>query len=272
MTRLRHPSPTRLTVILAHHQAERYLPAAVASVLNQELSRLRLVVVDDRSAGTGFLAALRPFAGDGRLEVYRTTRNVGHYRIKNRVMQDVDTPYVGLQDADDESHPERFARQTALLDRGSADVVGCGFVYVDEDGRELRRRRMPRNANLWLRLGRRFVLHHPTTALRRDVLEALRGFDGTARVAADSDFILRARHLYRLRNVPRVLYRYRVRPGSLMTAADTAPGSALREDYARRMRAREESRRRAPTRAALLPLLAAPPNDVDFELEPVRLG
>jgi glycosyltransferase involved in cell wall biosynthesis len=261
-----------LTVILAHHDVPGYLGAAVASVLRQELRELRLVVVDDHSPGDEWREALRPWAGDARLEVFRTTRNVGHYRIKNRVLRGVESPYVGLQDADDESDPARFARQVELLERGRADVVGCGFRYVDEAGRVTRERRMPRNGGLWMRLGKKFVILHPTTVMRREVLERLNGFDGTARMAADSDFYLRAAHLYRIRNVPQVLYTYRVRPGSLMTDGDTGVGSPARQAYAAAMRERERARRRARSRDELLALLRAPDNDVEFDLEPVPLG
>lgn len=265
------PAPL-LTVVLAHHDADRYLGAAVASVLGQDFRDLRLVVVDDRSPGEGWREVLRPFAADPRLEVFRASANVGHYRIKNRVMRRTTSPYIALQDADDESHPARFARQVELLERGKADVVGCGFQYVDDAGRPLRTRRMPRHVNLWMRLGRSFAILHPTTVMRRDLLERLNGFDGTARVAADTDFFLRAAHVARMRNVPEVLYTYRVRPGSLMTGADTGVGSPVRNAYAAAMRARERERRRAPTREALLASLRAPDNDVEFEMEPVRLG
>lgn len=262
-------TPPLVTVILPHYRASRFLSAAVESVLRQDMRDFRLVVVDDHSPRADFSTAIRPFMEDERLSVFRTSRNVGHYRIKNRVIAETDTPYVAMQDADDVSDPRRFASQIRLLRERRADIVGCGFDYIDEAGRVIRSRRMPRNANLWMRMGRRFAIHHPTTMMRREVVERLNGFDGTARIAADADFFLRAAHLYRLRNVSRALYRYRVRPGSLMTSDETRPGSHLRDHYVAEMWRRERRRRQCRSGERLAADLIAPSNDVAFELDPV---
>lgn len=261
-----------LTVVLPHFGCARYLGASVASVLGQHLRDLALIVVDDASPSGAWIDALRPFAGDPRMTVLVASRNVGHYRIKNAALRLLRSPYVGFQDADDISHPERFGRQVRRLRRGRADIVGCGFERIDETGAVLSRRRMVRNGNLWMRLGKSFVTLHSTTVVRREVLERLGGFDGTARVAADSDFHLRAAHLYRIQNIRPVLYQYRLWPGSLTSSLETGFGSDVRRAYAEAMWQRERHRRLARSKEDLLPLLVAPPNDVDFDLHPIPPG
>jgi glycosyltransferase involved in cell wall biosynthesis len=262
----------RLTVILPHYDCARHLGRAVASVLRQDFTDLRLVVVDDCSPNEDWVPVLRAFADDPRLAVFTTSRNVGHLRIKNAVLADLRSPYVGFQDADDESLPERFGRQVRALDRGRADIVGCAVEYVDDAGTPLRSRRFGRNGNLWLRLGRSFVTLHPATTVRREVLERIGGFDGTARVAADSDFHLRAAYLYRIRNLRTVLYRYCQRADSLTLAPETGFTSGLRQEYTKGMWEREQARRQARSTPALLPLLTAPGNDVEFSLRPFPPG
>ena len=150
--------------------------------------------------------------------------------------------------------------------------MGCGFRYVSADGEPLAEKRMVRRCNLWLALGKRFVSLHPTTVVRRELFDVLGGYDGTARVAADDDFIRRAARIYRVRNVPAVLYRYRRRPDSLTGAPETGHGSPVREAYRSAMLRREEERRRIRDRARLLASLRAPANDLEFELRPVDLG
>jgi len=263
---------SELTIVLPHHDCAGYLGAAVESVLGQDFRDLALVVVDDHSPTDDWRAALRPFRADPRLLVYRTSRNVGHLRVKNAVLTSVRSPYVGFQDADDISLPGRLRRQVAALASGRADLVGCHLEHIDATGRTIGRRRMPRNGNLLLRLGRSTVVHHPASMARRELFERLGGFDGTARLGADTDFHLRAAYLFRLRNITRVLYRYRIWPGSLTQAAATGFGSPVRRAYTDAMRAQEQARRRARSRAELLPLLVAPPNDVAFELHRVELS
>ncbi|MEV0301449.1 glycosyltransferase family 2 protein [Streptomyces prasinus] len=266
------PGGAAVTVILPHYDCAAYLGAAVGSVLSQDRPDLRLVVVDDCSPDEKWVPELHPYAGDPRLTVLRTSWNVGHLRIKNKVLESVDTPYVAFQDTDDLSLPGRLRHQLALLEKDAADLVGCAYSYIDEAGRTTGQRRMPRNGNLWMRLGRTTVLLHPSSVVRRSVLETLGGFDGTVRLGADTDFHLRAARLYRLRSVRKVLYRYRIWPKSLTQAPDTGFGSAERRAYTEAMTAQEERRRRARTREELLPLLVAPPNDIDFALTRIDLG
>jgi glycosyltransferase involved in cell wall biosynthesis len=258
-----------LTVVLPHYRCAGYLPAAVESVLSQTMRDLRLIVVDDCSPGDDWLAGLARFRADPRLTVLRASRNVGHLRLKNAVLPRVTSPYVGFQDADDLSEPDRFSVQVDLLERDRADLVGCGYVTIDAEGRKVGQRLMPRNGNLWMRLGRSTVALHPTTVVRRSVFTRLGGFDGTALFGADTDFHLRLARLYRIRNTRRTLYRYRVWPQSLTAAPETGFGSPARQAYVARMVALEQERKRARGRAELLRLLVAPANDVTFELEPV---
>lgn len=262
----------QVTVLLTHYRCERFLAEAIASILGQEGVDLRLLLVDDASPDDGWLAVARELAGDPRLAVYQSTVNVGHYRLKNRLLAEVRSPFVALQDADDVSEPRRLSRQIAEMERTGAHVLGCGFAYIAEDGEVLGERRMVRRCGLWLRLGKRFVSLHPTTVVRREVFDALVGYDGTARFAADDDFILRAVRLFRVRNLPEVLYRYRQRPDSLTGSPDTGHGSAAREAYRRGMLERVAQRRRLRGRDALLASLKAPPNDVEFELRRIDLG
>jgi glycosyltransferase involved in cell wall biosynthesis len=257
-----------VAVILPHRGCEQHLPGAVGSILGQSHRDLALFVVDDSSPGEGWRTALAPFLSDPRLHVFQTDRCVGPYRIKNHLIARSRSVFVGFQDADDRSHPDRIAAQIAFMERWRLDLAGCGFRVVDERGAVVRRRRMRLLANLAHRLGATFLCHHPASLVRRQVFDVLGGFDGSTTIAADSDFHLRAAHLFRISNVPRPLYDYRDRPDSLSRAAATGHGSEPRRVYAERMLEREAARRAARTRSALLPLLRAPENDIEFRLTP----
>lgn len=257
-------APT-ITVLLPHYQCEAFLEEAVRSILRQSFKDLELWVIDDCSAGDEWLNALEPHRSDKRLHAYKTSRNVGTYRIKNAALGMIASPIIAFQDADDISHEYRFEEELSLMHRTGAHVVGCSLNYIAEDGSFMYFKKMPRNANLWLRLGKGFVSHHPTTIVRREVLETLGGFDGTTKFAADADFVLRAKHLYRLRNCPAARYKYRMRTNSLCGSEDTGLASVLRKKYVSAMKERERTRR-GESGSSLLKKLIAPPNDIEFEL------
>lgn len=254
-----------ITVILPHFGCERYLFDAVSSILHQDVDELELKVIDDASPNDDWLHAIERLRGDPRLALYRTTHNVGPYRIKNRLVRATASPYIAFQDADDISHPARFRQQLHLMKQTNAQIVGCGFKYIAEDGRLVAKQRMARHVNLWMRFGRSFVALHPTTIVRSEVFETLGGFDGTTHFGADTDFFLRAAHLYRIRNVRAYLYDYRIRSNSLSTAQETGLHSQDRAHYVELMQERERQRRSLRGEALRLSLLA-PPNDIDFDL------
>ena len=260
-----------VTVILPHYKNERFLRRAVDSILEQDYLNFRLWVVDDRSEGTEWLECLSGLSGESRLVASQTSRNVGHYRIKNALIPRVRTPFVAFQDADDFSEPNRLSVQLRELERTNCDVLGTGFNYISEKERVMRSRRMVRNCNLWLRAGRDFVQLHSTTVVKTTVFHEIGGFDGSARIAADSDFTLRAAVLFRLRNVPDILYNYRQHSGSLTGSPGTGFASKSRADYARKMYERHASRRRIRDRAERLKTIRPPVNDIQFDLETIQV-
>lgn len=262
-------SAPEVTVVLPHYGCERYLRDAVESILRQEVD-LDLWIVDDCSPDRRWLDAIEDLAADQRVALFQTTRNVGHYRIKNSLLPMLRSRFIAFQDADDVSHPGRLRAQLAELRRTGAAMIGTGFVYLSETGEALAIKRMVKHCNAWLRLGKSFVLLHPTSLVRREVFDAIGGFDGTARVAADDDFLLRASRVFPIRNVPAPLYSYRTRADSLTGSVDTGHRSTLRQRYRDALLARHVSRRHLHGRE-LLDSLRPPPNDVPFELRPVTV-
>jgi glycosyltransferase involved in cell wall biosynthesis len=263
---------TAIAVVLPHFGCEPFVRDALASVLNQEGADVEVHLVDDHSPDDRWIDALGGLSDDPRVLLYRTTATVGPYRIKNALLPLITRPVIAFQDADDMSAPGRFARLLREMARTGASVVGSSYHEMDERGDVLRSRRMVRNCNFWLRLGKSYVALHPTTIVRRSALEELGGFDGTTRFAADSDFFLRAARLYRLRNVPEPLYYYRVRRKSLTTSPDTGFGSEARRRYIDGRKTYLKSCRGVRNRQTLRKMLRAPGNDVSFELRVIDKG
>jgi glycosyltransferase involved in cell wall biosynthesis len=256
-------------VIMPHRGGDHFLKAAVESVLAQDYPALRVVVVDDASPTDVWVDQVRHLARDSRVRFFRTDRNVGPYRIKNRMIKETSSPFIAFQDTDDISHPRRIGLQVRAMERRRIDVLGSSFNEVDADGRFLRRCRMPRHANFWRRLGRRFVLLHGTMVVRKQVLDDLGGFDGTTMVAADTDFTLRAAHAFRIRNLQSYLYNYRRHDQSLSGSLETGFGSPIRSTYMSAALERERARRQLGKSRLSPALLLAPANDIEFEIEEI---
>jgi len=252
----------QVVVIMTHFGGEEFLAASVRSILEQNFSDLELWLVDDCSPTERWLDELRPYRDDPRLRLFRSDRNVGTYRLKARLIEAVRSPFIGFQDSDDFSLPSRIEMQMKAAEARRLDIVGTSFLVLDEAGTTIGQRLMPRACNWLERLGKKHLVHHPTCLVRRRVFDAIGSFDGTTRIGADSDFVLRAVQRYRVGNVRRPLYCYRQHPKSLTGAAETGYGSALRDSYMAATRARWRENRRLGALADL----RTPPIDVDFSL------
>jgi glycosyltransferase involved in cell wall biosynthesis len=254
-----------LTVVMTHYGCEHYLAEAVGSILRQSYRDLELHVADDCSSDGRWLDSIKQFRSDSRLRLFSADKNVGTYRLKARMIEDIRSEYIGFQDSDDISEASRFEQQVAILARKHFDIVGSGCMMIDESGNGIGRRRFPTRCNLLERLGKKHLVHHPATTVRRAVFDDIGSFDGTTRIGADSDFILRAAQRYRIGNLRALLYRYRIRPDSLTGSVASGYGSEARREYGRKMVERWKRNRRLGRAADL----STPQCDIQFELKAI---
>ena len=124
----------RIAVIMPAYNAEASIAASVGSVLNQTVSDLRLLVVDDGSTDRTRAILDTLAAKDPRL-LPLTVENGGPAAARNRALEmlDPDIDYVMFMDADDELLPDALAYALEGAERG-ADLVIFGFSILGTDG------------------------------------------------------------------------------------------------------------------------------------------
>lgn len=204
-------SAPKLSVLLAVHNGEPYLEAALASVLTQDFRDFEFVVVDDgsRDASAARVAAL----GDPRVRLHVNERNLGHTPSLNIGLRMCRGAYVARMDADDLCLPGRFAKQVAFLDaHPEVGILGGAVRVIDGAGRRGERAPLPTDdASLrWLSMTRN-PFHHPAVAFRRDLIERTgQYFD--ERYGANQDYDLWDRLLPHTKaaNLPDEVLAYRV--------------------------------------------------------------
>jgi glycosyltransferase involved in cell wall biosynthesis len=103
------------------------LQAAVRSVFSQTHPQWTLILVAD-GASPENLELARSIT-DPRVHVEVFEQRGGLARRLNDIAALADTPFLFRMDADDVMHPERVARQLAVLDSGAADMV-CSRAYL----------------------------------------------------------------------------------------------------------------------------------------------
>jgi glycosyltransferase involved in cell wall biosynthesis len=157
---------TAVSVCIPVFNGERYIGAALASVLAQTFDDYEVVVVDNCSDDKT-VDIVEGF-DDPRIRLLRNESNIGAEGNWNRAVDEARGRYVKLLCADDLLHPTCLERQVALLDAHprAAFVAGKRDI-VDADDAVLVRGR-----GLFGMTGE----IEPTTALRRVVLSGTNPF------------------------------------------------------------------------------------------------
>jgi glycosyltransferase involved in cell wall biosynthesis len=197
-----------VSVVMSVYNGLPYLPAAIDSILAQTFGDFELIIIDDGSTdGSG---AVIDSYSDRRIRVL-TQSNLGLVASLNRGIREARGRYVARHDADDQSEPERFARQIAYLARhpGTA-VVGSPMSVIGEDGRIKHRHAvLLGDPELRQELLVRSPFVHGSVMIDAAALDKSGGYDQSAWPAEDYDLWLRLSEQGRLANVPEYLYRYR---------------------------------------------------------------
>lgn len=169
--------------------------------------------------------------------VHHNAESIGLARSLNHLI-DLLGPedFVFRMDADDVSHPNRFATQIAFLKaHPEIGLVGCQVQDIDETGRSKGVRRYPLSAQSAKRsLTRLIPLLHPTFCFRRDVLRDPRVRYPDAYLTEDLAFLVRLSELgVGMANVPQILFSWRVGAGFFKRRTSLRRGMAECRWYAR---------------------------------------
>lgn len=218
----------RVSVILPFRDAERWLPACLASLRGQELANWELVAVDDGSTDhSAALIAAWSRGGVQPVRLIRLATGRGVASARNIGWAAARAPLVAFLDADDIALPARLSHQAARFeaDPGLQHLL-CGWRRLDASGQPLHDvRPWQEGAGCELEAAFEHKAVLPSAwMLRRSLLASSGGFDPGLRHAEDVDLLLRlAADGQRGAWLEEVLCGYRVHGGAASRqAADQA--------------------------------------------------
>lgn len=216
---------TSVSVVIPAYNAAQWIEETLEGALAQTLPADQIVVVDDGSTD----ATPEIVGRYGERVVLVRQANAGVAAARNNGVRHTSSDLLAFLDADDVWLPRKLERQ---VERFEADpdlgLVYVGIEEVDAEGRVLRVIDDGREG--WL--GDDFLLARPVTVgggsgsmVRRDLFEAVGGFDERLSTSADWDLYGRIGRRARIGFVPEVLLRYRVHDGGMHKNLD-----AMRHD------------------------------------------
>ncbi len=216
-----------VSVIMPVYNTEKYVEAAIQSVLDQTFTDFELLIIDDQGTD-GSIEICRQFS-DPRVCII-SQENRGLAGARNTGIRNSRGDYIALLDSDDLWHPEKLYRHmTHLSQNPDVGVSYAASRMIDDEGRELSILQKPKLRSI---LPETIFLRNPigngsAPIIRRETFEAIahRGertgefnyFDESFRQSEDIECWVRIALMtdWKFEGIAGALTYYRVNSGGL---------------------------------------------------------
>ncbi|MEH1970720.1 MULTISPECIES: glycosyltransferase family 2 protein [unclassified Nostoc] len=121
----------KVSVIIPAYNTEVYIAKAIESALEQTLTDIEVIIVDDGSSDKTVEVA-KSFT-DQRLKVIVNQQNLGAAAARNRALRIAQGEWIAVLDSDDWYAPERLEKLVLLGNEMDADMI-ADDVYLIKDG------------------------------------------------------------------------------------------------------------------------------------------
>lgn len=205
---------TLISIVIITYNRERYLRAAIESVLSQTYPAFELLVWDDGSEDSSVAIAREYAERDQRVRVIAAQHQGTAAACKAAMSETIGT-YIGWLDDDDRLAPTALAETAAVLDRQpDVGLVYTDYLVMDADSHVKgygKRCQIPYSRDGLLV---NFMTFH-FRLFRRTVFKQIDGIDTSLRYAMDYDLCLQLSEVTEVRHLNKPLYYYRNHAGSL---------------------------------------------------------
>lgn len=224
LSRLSHP-PLLSVVMPVYNPPPEFLDKAIASVVNQVYQNWELAIADDASTDPAVKESLQRWAErEGRIRIIFRQENGHISRATNSAVELARGDYFVFMDQDDLISPDALGEIALHL----SEHPDTDILYSDDDKINAQGHRFaPQFKPDWspeLLLSYMYFSH--LFAVKRSIFFEAGGLRTGYEGSQDYDFALRATEIARcVGHIPKVLYHWRVLPGSTASSGSAKPES-----------------------------------------------
>jgi glycosyltransferase involved in cell wall biosynthesis len=192
-----------VSVIIPSFNRPELVERAVESVINQTLSDIEIIVVDDCSD----VDLVTLLTGYKNLKVLRNDRNRGGCYSRNRGISEAKGKYLNFLDDDDILYPEKLEKQLKCFNRSSIPNLGMVTCNV-EDGRsgDIIIKKNEVRGNIYKEVLEKFAVSGIESMLfRADYVKEIGGFDEKLQSSQEYDLLIRFTEKYSVDFVDEIL-------------------------------------------------------------------
>ena len=206
-----------ISIVIGAYNAQRYLAQTLDTLLAQTLRDFELIVVDDGSEDCTFQILKQYEARDSRVRPIRIAHG-GIVDAANAGLDAARSELIARADSDDIHMPDRLQKQFDYLNAHPEVVaVGSRMMVIEPYGSPLmasEHKLTHEEIEAELLRGDGWALPQPAAMLRRSVAMKVGAYRHDYPWSEDLDLFLRMAEVGRLANLPELLVKYRIHPGS----------------------------------------------------------
>ena len=212
--------PKISVIIPVYNIGKEYLSQCIDSILNQSYSNFEICLVDDCSTNQETKETLKEYEKiDERVKVKFRNKNGHISKASNDALKMATGEFVALVDNDDTLDEDAFYEMVSVLNQNKK----IDMIYSDEDKINLNGQRCDPNFKSDFApdslLSSNYICH--LVLLRKSIVDEIGGFRVGYEGAQDYDLFLRyTEKTNRIYHIPKILYHWRMVPGSTSMEID----------------------------------------------------
>lgn len=208
----------KISVILPVYNAEKYISKSIESILRQTFEDFELIIINDGSKDNS-LNIINKFTDRRILLVDQENRGLA--KTLNIGLDIAKGEYIARMDADDIALPNRFEEQMNYLTKyPEVGLLGSAIELIDENDKHISYHAPYIGHDILLRCmqNKGNPFKHPTVIFKREIAIKLGGFNENIGKYFEDYFLwYHMASKVKVDNLPKVLLKYRITPGSIMT-------------------------------------------------------
>jgi glycosyltransferase involved in cell wall biosynthesis len=141
----------KLSIIVTTFNIDKYIEKCLASICEQTLKDIEIIVVDDASTDNTKNIIESYAKHDSRIKTIFFEKNTigGVASAANAGLEIATGTYIGFADGDDWYEPDMFEKLYNLADTQNAEVAFCNYLEFDESSEK---NKVPSDAKKWLEI------------------------------------------------------------------------------------------------------------------------
>lgn len=215
-----HPHP-KVSIITSCYNSKNFLPECLNSIRNQTMHNWELFLLDDGSID-GTKRVIEEYCRiDERIKPYYFQDNKGLYVRINFAIEQADSDFIVIQDADDMMSPDFITKHLQEFEEHpEVDLIYCDDFLIDESGKPIRVIERPEYSDRKMLIKDLFRYGFPIvpfrTCVRSSVFDKIGLFDEQLVIAEDYDMVRRfVKSSLKMHHLKGALYLCRMTSSSL---------------------------------------------------------